>query len=511
VLPTCGSLDAVHVGHRALTGTYVPARNLEGAMTTLSFARPHRLAPWLWLCIATLITLALGAAWLPGQSWAAVSAQSWSPAVVLTPDGNASNGVNGSLRPQYLVGTGADGTAVAVWERVRSDDKVIELSHRAPGGDWSEPVTLAVVGQHYWLSDLVVDAAGRATYSVYFIGHVVRYSGFVQTWHPNGQLSSKLHTVSKDGCTFSSDCGTDLVGDAQGDVMAVWGSGATGRVSYRASGGSWTAPSHTGSPVAGYRMVGRPQLSMNAAGKVYWVGAYYDRAHAPQQVDQIGLRTWRPETGRWSDLSRVAYVDNDVEDLSTATNDRGDLVVGWTDVYDDGETASDTTVKSTFVAAGSLPPGYQKWRKGKIWADDQASSMNGVGIDTHGNATVVWSTAQPDFTSVAINTARRELDDGVWGAGSVVATTTAHVHDTQVMVNGHGTTMLTSREYGVGPASQIVTRLRPPNGSYGTAQYLTPEGQMLDPGLSWSLAPNSDAALLYAVADETPVYALTFG
>src|SRR3954468_8570752 len=78
VLPTCGSLDAVHVGHRAQTGTYVPARNLEGAMTTLSFARPHRLAPWLWLCIATLITLALGAAWLPGQSWAAVSAQSWS-------------------------------------------------------------------------------------------------------------------------------------------------------------------------------------------------------------------------------------------------------------------------------------------------------------------------------------------------------------------------------------------------------------------------------------------------
>ena len=92
----------------------------------------------------------------------------------------------------------------------------------APGGDWSEPVTLAVVGQHYWLSDLVVDAAGRATYSVYFVGRVVRYSGFVQTWHPNGQLVSKLHTVSKDGCTFSSDCGTDLVGDAQGDVMAVW-------------------------------------------------------------------------------------------------------------------------------------------------------------------------------------------------------------------------------------------------------------------------------------------------
>ena len=51
--------------------------------------------------------------------------------------------------------------------------------------------------------------------------------------------------------------------------------------------------------------------------------------------------------------------------------------------------------------------------------------MNGVGIDTHGNATVVWSTAQPDFSSVVINTARRELDDGVWGAGSVVATTTA--------------------------------------------------------------------------------------
>ena len=66
-------------------------------------------------------------------------------------------------------------------------------------------------------------------------------------------------------------------------------------------------------------------------GRSHWVGAYYDRAHAPQQVDQIGLRTRRPETGRWSDLSRVAYVDNDVEGLSTATNDRGDLVVGWTD------------------------------------------------------------------------------------------------------------------------------------------------------------------------------------
>lgn len=151
--------------------------------------------------LVTAVAVVLGGGVLLAPTGAGANAtaepsRSWQPRVVLTPDadGNPASG-----RIGFAMGTAADGTAVAVWERERTDDKVIELSRRAPGGSWSDPLVAATVSKSSWVGDMVVAADGTATFTVSRVRVAPdTYEGFVQTWRPNGQLGTSACHPERD-------------------------------------------------------------------------------------------------------------------------------------------------------------------------------------------------------------------------------------------------------------------------------------------------------------------------
>lgn len=418
---------------------------------------------------------------------AAVPTRDWSPEEQVTAYGDDNSTW---VRPQYLVGSAADGTAVAIWEHKRDTDKLIEMSRRVPGGSWSTPAVVATVSRSAWLGEMVVDAAGDATFTM----HRVRvapdtYEAFVQTVFANGDVGRRHLSP-----------GINLVGNGRGDVMAVLSSQDGTRYIYRRAGGQWTEPAPGPTP-NGLVLVGTPELSMDADGRVQWVADYYAPPPSTRK-NQIGLTTWNPATKTWSRLAFVAGTGPGLENLFAAGNNDGDLVVGWTEVYDDQEGYVDEAVKSTFIPRGAQTP-----RPIKTWAhqDDcyQRAQMIGVGIDAKSNATVAWTQCEQDGSPVAIiNAAKRVSVDGAWGSPELV-TEAMRFFEGQFEVNGHGTAMLLYRQV---PGFNLVTSRRSPAGEFGVPTVLTPPDVKLSNRTVMDLAPTSNATVLYSYYKEHPVY-----
>ncbi|MBA2639974.1 MAG: hypothetical protein H0U77_08280 [Nocardioidaceae bacterium] len=403
-------------------------------------------------------------------------------------DGNPASG-----RMGFAMGTAADGTAVAVWERERVNDKVVELSRRPPEGRWSDPLIAATLPKSARVGDMVVAADGTATFSVAGVQVAPdTYVGFLQTWRRNGQLGPRQETPS----------GTLLVGNGRGDLMSIWGAGTDRQYIYRPSGGRWSEPEPGPGPSPGLLPPGTPRLAMDADGAVHWVAAY---APIPggERARQIGLRTWSPATQKWTGVQRIATVDDVAETLEVAGNARGDLVVGWTDVDDDQEGSRIVTVRSAFVPAGGQTP-----RPVKTWAAQGHCTYQpdvlGADLDARGNGTVAWTQCQAG--AYVAKTARRSTDRQAWGAPQVVTDSRPGGLDGQLSVNSHGTTMLSIVYFGT---RRIAVFRRPPAGAFGDGRYVTPETAAVSSRWKASLATNGNATLLYRLAGPR-IYARTF-
>lgn len=420
---------------------------------------------------------------------AAVSTRAWGPEeqVTLFGDDNST-----WVRPEYLVGSAADGTAVAIWEHKQDVGKTIEMSRRATGGSWTSPVVVARVPKSTWLGEMVVDAAGDATFTV----HRVRvapdtYESFVQTVSANGDIG-KRHLSP----------GINLVGNGRGDVMAIQSSQALSSYMFRPAGGKWSEPANGPTPTE-LALIDRPQLNMDSDGKVQWVANYY-ATPASNRKNQIGLTTWSPSTQAWSKLQFVAGTGPGLENLFAAGNNSGDLVVGWTEVYDDQETYVDEAVKSMFIPNGAPTP-----RPIKTWAHQdncyQRAQMVGVGIDAASNASVMWKQCVTNGSATSvINSARRISAVGAWAAPETVAGST-QFYRAQYEVNAHGTAMLLYDD-----SDALKTARRSPDGQFGVPTPLSPPVGRISNRTVMDLTPTSTATILYSYYKEHPVYSRTF-
>jgi hypothetical protein len=194
-----------------------------------------------------------------------------------------------------------------------------------------------------------------------------------------------------------------------------------------------------------------------------------------------------------------------LESIDAKGNAAGDLVIGWTEVYDDQEGYRDEAVKSMFVPRGADTP-----RPIKTWAHQDNCWMHaaliGVGIDANSNATVAWTQCQVDGSQVElVQTARRLQADGAWGAPETVAA--ARGFGAQLAVNAHGTAMLLMNADVNG---NLVAYRRPPGGDFGAASEVTPVGVHTSSRTVMTLAPTSDATVLYSRYQKHPVYSTTF-
>ena len=422
---------------------------------------------------------------------AAVPTRDWTPEELVTSYGDDNSTW---VRPEYLVGSAADGTAVAIWEHKQDTGKTIELSRRPTGGSWTTPVVVASVPKSTWLGEMVVDAAGDVTFTMQRVRVAVdTYETFVQTVSANGDIGQRHLSP-----------GTYLVGNGRGDVMAISNNQVQTSYIFRPAGGQWSDPANGPSPT-GLWTGGRPQLNMDSDGKVQWVGVFI-REPTSQRKDQIGLTTWSPSTKVWSKLQFVTGIGPGLENLYAAGNNSGDLVVGWTEVYDDQEGYLDEAVKSMFIPNGAATP-----RPIKTWAHQdncwQRAQMIGVGIDAASNASVTWKQCETDGSANSvINSARRLSAVGSWSAPETVADGT-RFFEGHYEVNGHGTAMLLYRQV---PDFELVTARRSPDGQFGVPTVLTPPGGQLSNRTVMDLSPTSTATILYSYYKQHPVYSRTF-
>lgn len=244
---------------------------------------------------------------------------------------------------------------------------------------------------------------------------------------------------------------------------------------------------------------------MDPTGRVYWVADYYALPSSDRR-DRIGLTTWNPSTKRWSKLAFVAGAGPGLENLFADGNNDGDLVIGWTETYDDQEGYIDEAVKSTYIPRGAQTP-----RPIKTWAhqDDcyQRAQMIGVGIDAKSNATVAWMQCEEDGSPVAVvKVAKRVAADGAWG-GPELVTEAMRFFEGKFEVNGRGTAMLLYRQV---PGFNLVSSRRSPAGEFGVPMVVTPPDVQLSNRSVMDLAPTSDATVLYSYANQHPVYSRTF-
>jgi len=424
---------------------------------------------------------------------AAAPTREWTPEAPLTQNGDDNSTW---VRPEYFVGSTRDGTAVALWENKLSDGKLIQVSRRAPGGTWSDPQTVRT-SRGAWLGDMVVDAAGDVTFTLRRVRvGLDTYKNFVQTMYADGTVG-KRHEAP----------GYYLAGNARGDVMVVnnnEGGGNQTPASYifRSAGGHWSNPAPAPRP-AGLFAADSPRLFMDPDGRVHMVEAYYNEPGLSRQ-DQIAVSEWNPATAQWSGIHMIASIDNYAESWDAAMNAKGDIVAGWADIYDDQEGFRSAVIRSTYYPEGSTSSHFAK-----TWAtqDDCVADPQvlGVGIDADSNATVGWrQCTTPDSTETSVMAGRREAAARAWGTPTTVTTNPYQVAGS-LQVNSQGTTMWLLEK-----SQSLITFRRPPNGSYGAGQYLTPEGHGVSNRAVFTLEPSSDAAVVYSYYKEHPLYARVF-
>jgi hypothetical protein len=137
------------------------------------------------------------------------SAAAWGEAADL------SDAANVTRSPQIAVG--GDGTAVAAWERSDGDYSIIQASVLAPGGVWSAPQRLSVLGGSANSVRVAMDDAGDALaiWRWYDGGNWIIVSSF----RPHGGNWARARQVSVPGISAGIPA---LAMNASGRATAIW-------------------------------------------------------------------------------------------------------------------------------------------------------------------------------------------------------------------------------------------------------------------------------------------------
>lgn len=385
----------------------------------------------------------------------------------------------------------SDGAAVAVWNRLSHGEVLVEGARRPPGGQWSAATVLARTGAYgsAGMTDLHVDAAGRATvgYSGTRTGR--EYSSLVLAWDADGDIGPTTE-LDRGALVF----GPLLYGDAEGDVLAVVGNGGDfPDAYYRPLGGEWSDRA---------RLPGRsnPSISDYVLGPGDEVRAVW-RSRAGRD-----LRTAALTDAGWDAPQTLASGRGDVADVEAEANADGHIGVTWArqtpsvDVKD--------RIESAFRPAGGPWGGVEVVRRSSQDVED-AVSITQVGVDGSAEMTVAWrEVVKPsaDRDNQAIKTARRS-PSGVWTDVETLARR-CDTYGLWLAVNDRGDALVAC-DWMTLYDGRIYALHRPAGGAWSERIYLTESRGGFDGGWIWHHAALSDsghAAVLYQEVTQDAIW-----
>jgi hypothetical protein len=295
----------------------------------------------------------------------------WQDAVTISPQPET-----GVLAPGR-VAVDAAGDAVAVFDRWSGNGYVIQAAVRpASSGRWQQIVDLSDPnGNSPRGAAVAIDKAGNAVALWARAGHGAESPVIVSAFRPaNGAWTAPVEVGGPYGDVWEIQASFDPAGNA----VAVWrvtlGNGHAVYSSYRAFGGSWTAPAM----VAQSRWVDDISLTVDDSGDALatWIEA---RGEGRWGVSAAS----RPAaSGRWQPPAQVTPSMLSAVGGAASTSDRsGNAVAVWTD-------GGDATVHAALRPAASAA-----WEPPVEIATGASYGDVGVAIDERDDAVAVWEAA----------------------------------------------------------------------------------------------------------------------
>jgi hypothetical protein len=396
------------------------------------------------------------------------------------------------LEPQ--IATGADGNAVAVWQRQIGGSRAIETSVHSAAGGWSGPIRLSGEAGNADRPQVVIDPSGTAT----------------AIWdHSNGSFRVIEAATHPAGGSWSAPSvlsdGTEnaffpqVAVDASGNLVATWETvtGVTSAIeaATRPAGGSWS----TATRLSDHEHEARqPRVAIDPSGNAVVTWQLIENFAFVEVADH-------PAGGGWSSARRLSGKGQNGSEPQVAIGLGGVAAVVW----------QAETIEGELIEAATRAPGGP-------WSDPSGISQLGVvdaihdqdaiepqiAADPTGGVVAVW--ARWDGAHMLIETAAHP-EGGPWSAASTLSNPGREGFVPQVVVDPSGN--ITAAWEGSDLTNfEIETVTHPAGGSWSTPSRISdPARKAFEPQLA--VSPEGDVVAVWQsldnqrlIAVETTVY-----
>jgi len=303
----------------------------------------------------------------------------------------------------------AQGNAVAVWERYDGKDKIVQSAVRPAGsGAWQAPVNLSEPGGNARSPMIAVDPQGDAV-AVWertnveeekeeeaVVQGAVRPAGS-GAWGPPVNLSATgpKHRAAN----------PRVVLDPQGNAVAVWerssGENYIVQSAIRQSGSTTWQPavdlSESGPELKS------PMVAVDPQGNAVAVWERFNK-ETKEKIIQSSVRP--AGSGAWQAPTDISKTGGSAREPQIALDPQGNAVAVW---------ERDNSEKETLVQGAVRPAGTGIWQTPTDLAKGEGFARSPmVGLDSQGNAVVVWEFLNTTSTEGNVLGAVRPAATGVW-------------------------------------------------------------------------------------------------
>ncbi|MFT4287837.1 hypothetical protein [Nocardioides sp.] len=332
----------------------------------------------------------------------------WSAPVKL-----GSGSSNRSTEPDIAIGP--DGTTTIAWrDEVSEDDWVVMASTRPPGGTWSTPQPLSVVGVDEYVAghdnpEVSVAAATDGSVSAIWPQWVVDHFEIQSAVRSAAGLWSAPQTLGVDNWTARKPA---IAAGPDGSVIAAWAGGSTTdtgtRLVVRQGAGPWSAPVRIGDG-----LYGAPTIAFAPDGTA---GVVWANGYGKPTI------TTRSPGGAWATPTVISPIPVNDEELELAAGAGPTFHAVWT-----SDEAGDYDQEHVYAATGS--PGGQ-WLYQAIAAATSGSPK--LAIESDGTAVAMWLWRPPGSYGSSDIQASVKTPGGIWESPSTVRDVADDVYTYQV-------------------------------------------------------------------------------
>jgi len=312
----------------------------------------------------------------------------WSKPVILTqftPQNLHENFTYESIfDPTLSVALSPSGYAVAAWTIYSDPKNLLEASTLQFGGEWSEPVTIAVKEKRSFSGgcvNVVVDSSNNAAviWDKFSFVESDENSILVSTLQYGGNWSEAL--------SFLSGYGPQVVFDSLGNLIALWNKCTDGdcymytsTFSFR---GNWSEP--TIFSKSKNARIG--QLVFDQEGNALAVWEVLDE-EVPNEKIHIES-SYRPFGGDWSEPLTISGKNELSTEPKAAFDFHGNAIVTWDDIRNT-EKRGEKDVESVVLTCSRAANGT--WSEPvTLSARNQYSFSPRIAVSPEGISTIVWS------------------------------------------------------------------------------------------------------------------------